>query len=68
LQDWCSDSRSRVVFVLAFVSIAPHYFIFLFADALRLQQMERERKSHVEAFPAKPAPNGELEQSETGQI
>jgi hypothetical protein len=66
--DLRSDSRSRVVFVLASVSVAPHYFIFLFADALRLQQVECERKSHMEAFPAKPAPNGELEQSETGQI
>jgi hypothetical protein len=61
-----SDSCSRVVF--AFVFLAPFYFIFRFADALRLQQMESERKSHMEAFPAEPAPNGELEQSETGQI
>ena len=61
-----SESRAGAVF--AFIFLAPFYFIFRFADALRLQQMESERKSHVEAFPAKPAPNWELEQSETGQI
>jgi len=62
----CSANRFGTVF--AFEFLAALRLLFTLADALRLEQMQRQGKPNMKSLAAKPAANRKLKQSKTGNI
>jgi len=66
----CQNPRLDAGFrlVIAFIFFPAKRGILFFANALRLQQVQRQRNSHVKTLPAKAAAYGELQKSQTGNV
>ena len=63
----CLGNRFRIVLAFIFF-VAERILFFSLAHALRLQQMQGQGDSHMEALSAQTAANWKLQQSETRKI
>ena len=54
--------------VFGFVFFAPDFRFFALANLLGLQQMQRQRNTHMEPFTAQAAANGKLQERKAGKI